>query len=190
MPIATFGTFLLSMHAAPDYHAQMDRFQTIAGCWLGTTWAVWRMRRRRRRNIYYMFVVVSLTAQFLPNYAAVTGGCYNQGFWNCRVLHCTVQTKLISCPFPHVPRSESRWEAGHKHKGRVILLFQSVVHYDPFMNKSSVRTGHRKVLSSRIHRCAQCTSVDDDMSLIWRVTSLLAVTSVCSVWRSPGCTYP
>jgi hypothetical protein len=188
MHIATFGTFLLSMHAAPDYHAQMDRFQTIAV-------AHWEQHEQfggwggggEETFIICLLLIVSLTAQFLSNYAAVTGGCYNQGFWNCRVLHCTVQTKLISCPFPHVPRSESRWEAGHKHKGCVIFLFQSVVHYDPFTNKSSVR---RKVLSSRIHHCAQCTSVDDDISLIWRVTSLLAVTSVSSVWRSPVCTYP
>jgi len=47
------------MHAASDCHARTDQFQMKAGCWLGTTQAVWRRKRRRtrRRDIYCLFVV-------------------------------------------------------------------------------------------------------------------------------------
>jgi hypothetical protein len=97
--------------------------------------------------IVCLLLTVSLIAQFLPNYFAVTEGCYNQGFWNFWVLHSAVKTKLISSPLPHVPHSESWWDLGHRYKDCFI------VSHAPWSTYQLVICTHqpdKNILSSRI----------------------------------------
>ena len=129
-----------------------------------------------------LLLTVSLIAKFLPNYFAVTESCYNQGFWNCWVLHRAVKTKLISSPLPHVPHSESRWELGHKYKGCFNIQFQSVVHHDPLTNKSSVHNSQTKTY------CHQETKQNCQTSLCsGHITGRRQSLVLCSVNNSGWC---